>query len=193
VIVEAFEARHAKDIDATDRALMRELQADGRLSCVELGHRVGLSEGAVRRRIKHLEAISALRIAGLPDPRVLGLNLQVLIGIEVTAGCLDSVRKSLVAMPELPYIYEGVDRFSFVASAFFADDAVFDSFCHTRLSAIAGIERFQVFRIRRAMKRAERWEAEVEEDGLVPTAVPPTRAAAHTGAWPPRAVGDWRK
>jgi Lrp/AsnC family transcriptional regulator, regulator for asnA, asnC and gidA len=176
--VEAFEARHAKEIDATDRALMRELQADGRLSCVELGQRVGLSEGAVRRRIRHLEAISALRIAGLPDPRVLGLNLQVLIGMEVAADYLDSVRKSLVGMPELPYLYEGIDRFTFVASAFFADEKEFDSFCRTRLSPIAGLERFEVFRIRRAVKRAERWEAEIEEDAPpVPPAVPPSRSA----------------
>jgi DNA-binding Lrp family transcriptional regulator len=114
----------------------------------------------------------------LPDPRVLGLNLQVLIGMEVAADYLDSVRKSLVGMPELPYLYEGIDRFTFVASAFFADEKEFDSFCRTRLSPIAGLERFEVFRIRRAVKRAERWEAEIEEDAPpVPPAVPPSRSA----------------
>jgi Lrp/AsnC family transcriptional regulator for asnA, asnC and gidA len=162
--VEAFQDANAKDIDATDRALMRELQVDGRMSCVALGRQVGLSEAAVRRRIKRLEAISALRVAALPDPRVLGLNLQVLIGIEVPSSWLPTVRQSLAAMPELPYLYEGSDRFTFVASAFFADDEAFERFRTSRLASIKGISRIEVFRVLRAMKRAERWESEVDGD-----------------------------
>jgi Lrp/AsnC family transcriptional regulator for asnA, asnC and gidA len=185
--VESFQDFYAKDIDATDRALMRELQADGRLSCVALGRRVGLSEGAVRRRIKHLESISALRIAALPDPKVLGLNLQVLIGIEVTSGCLASVRERLTALSELPYLYEGIDRFSFVASAFFADVDAFEAFCAAKLRSIEGISRIEVFRVLRAVKRAERWEAEVDGDTrTVPDTGSANRATlAHPHPQPP--------
>jgi Lrp/AsnC family leucine-responsive transcriptional regulator len=42
-------------LDDTDWALLRELQADGRLSYHELGRRIGLSSPAVAERVKRLD------------------------------------------------------------------------------------------------------------------------------------------
>lgn len=48
----AFEA---PDLDAIGRAILRELQADARVSNAELGRRVGLSAPAVSERMTRLE------------------------------------------------------------------------------------------------------------------------------------------
>lgn len=45
-----------KGIDATDRAILRALQADGRLSNARLSERLALSETPCWRRLKRLEA-----------------------------------------------------------------------------------------------------------------------------------------
>jgi Lrp/AsnC family leucine-responsive transcriptional regulator len=42
-------------LDATNRRLLVELQADARLSLAELGRRVGLSSPAVAERLQRLE------------------------------------------------------------------------------------------------------------------------------------------
>ena len=44
-----------EDLDALDRAILRQLQADGRLSNVELAKRVRLSPSPCLRRVKSLE------------------------------------------------------------------------------------------------------------------------------------------
>ena len=43
------------DIDKIDRAILRVLQKDGRVSNVQLADRVGLSESACLRRVRLLE------------------------------------------------------------------------------------------------------------------------------------------
>ena len=69
-------------LDATNRLLLVELQADARVSLAELGRRVGLSSPAVADRLRRLEQAGV--IAGYRaevDPRALGFSLGVLIRI----------------------------------------------------------------------------------------------------------------
>jgi Lrp/AsnC family leucine-responsive transcriptional regulator len=67
-------------IDATDRRLLTELQADARLSLAELGRRVGLSSPAVAERVQRLEREHViLGYHAELDPRALGLDLTAVI------------------------------------------------------------------------------------------------------------------
>jgi Lrp/AsnC family leucine-responsive transcriptional regulator len=69
-------------LDEVNRRLLRELQADARLSLAELGRRVGLSPPAVAERVQRLERDGV--IAGFRaeiDPRALGYALSVVIRI----------------------------------------------------------------------------------------------------------------
>jgi Lrp/AsnC family transcriptional regulator, leucine-responsive regulatory protein len=69
-------------LDTTHLRLLKELQANSRLSNAELGRRVGLSAPAVADRLARLEesgAIVAYRAE--VDPRVLGYSLSVVLRI----------------------------------------------------------------------------------------------------------------
>ena len=71
-------------LDPIDRKILAELQADGRMTNVELARRVGISAPPCLRRVRALEE-SGL-IAGyraLLDARKLGLNLLALIHISM--------------------------------------------------------------------------------------------------------------
>ena len=46
-------------LDGTDRAIISQLQYDGRLPFTEIAARIGLSEGTVRRRVKRLTEAGA--------------------------------------------------------------------------------------------------------------------------------------
>jgi DNA-binding Lrp family transcriptional regulator len=60
-------------LDAIDRAILRELQDDGRLTNVELAQRVHLSPSACLRRVKQLEDAGVIaRYAALLNPRAVG-------------------------------------------------------------------------------------------------------------------------
>jgi Lrp/AsnC family leucine-responsive transcriptional regulator len=50
----------AEDLDATDWAILAELQRDGRLALTELGRRVNLSASATTDRVKRLESTGVI-------------------------------------------------------------------------------------------------------------------------------------
>ncbi|MFH7043825.1 Lrp/AsnC family transcriptional regulator [Paucibacter sp. JuS9] len=60
-------------LDAIDRAILRELQQDGRLSNVDLAQRVHLSPSACLRRVKQLEDSGVIdRYVALVNPKAVG-------------------------------------------------------------------------------------------------------------------------
>jgi Lrp/AsnC family transcriptional regulator, leucine-responsive regulatory protein len=70
------------ELDATDRTLLAELQADARLSQAELGRRVGLSPPAVAERVRRLQDGGViLGHHTHVDPRALGLSLSAVLRI----------------------------------------------------------------------------------------------------------------
>jgi DNA-binding Lrp family transcriptional regulator len=75
----------APDIDEVDRHILAELQADGRMTNVELARRVGLSAPPCLRRVRRLEEQGVIRgyHADL-DPQVLGWEITffALVGLE---------------------------------------------------------------------------------------------------------------
>ncbi|MGI9411861.1 MAG: Lrp/AsnC family transcriptional regulator, partial [Hyphomicrobiaceae bacterium] len=72
------------DLDAIDRRIVSELQADGRLTNVELADRVGLSPSPCLRRVKRLEDAGYIEgyRAALRRERV-GLGFSVFIGVKI--------------------------------------------------------------------------------------------------------------
>jgi len=93
------------DLDAIDCRIVASLQADGRLSNIELAARVGLSPSPCLRRVKRLERdgyIDAYR-AVLQRERI-GLGFSVFIGVKIEGHANDQAlafEKAVLAMPEV--------------------------------------------------------------------------------------------
>ena len=93
------------DLDAIDCRIVATLQADGRLSNIELAARVGLSPSPCLRRVKRLERdgyIDAYR-AVLQRERI-GLGFSVFIGVKIEGHANDQAlafEKAVLAMPEV--------------------------------------------------------------------------------------------
>jgi Lrp/AsnC family leucine-responsive transcriptional regulator len=68
------------ELDQTERAILRLLQQDGRLSNVALAERVGLSESPCYRRVRQLEQAGVIRgYAAVVDQRRLGLDVTAFV------------------------------------------------------------------------------------------------------------------
>lgn len=79
-------------LDAIDRSILRELQADGRLSNVELAQRVHLSPSACLRRVKQLEDQGVIaQYVALLNPKAVGQH-----GTSFTIINLDSMNTPLL-------------------------------------------------------------------------------------------------
>jgi Lrp/AsnC family leucine-responsive transcriptional regulator len=93
------------DLDAIDRRIVAALQANGRLSNVELAERVGLSPSPCLRRVQRLERegyIEAYR-AVLGRSRI-GLGLTVFLGVKIDGHANEralALEAALLAMPEI--------------------------------------------------------------------------------------------
>jgi Lrp/AsnC family transcriptional regulator, leucine-responsive regulatory protein len=93
------------DLDATDCRIIAALQADGRLSNIELADRVGLSPSPCLRRVKRLERdgyIEAYR-AVLQRSRV-GLGFTVFVDVKIDGHANEravAFEEAIAAMPEI--------------------------------------------------------------------------------------------
>jgi DNA-binding Lrp family transcriptional regulator len=80
-------------LDAIDRAILNELQREGRLSNLELAQRVRLSPSACLRRVKALEEGGVIaQYVALINPRAVGRH-----GVSFTIVNLESVNAALLA------------------------------------------------------------------------------------------------
>ena len=67
-------------MDGIDRAILRHLQHDGRISNLELAQRVGLSPSPCLRRVRALEAAGVIGgYRAVVDPAAVGRGFQVLV------------------------------------------------------------------------------------------------------------------
>ena len=89
-------------LDATNRRLLAELQADARLSLAELGRRVGLSSPAVAERLHRLEQEGViLGYHARLDPKALGYALSAVIRVRPAPRQLHQVARVAVDTPEV--------------------------------------------------------------------------------------------
>jgi Lrp/AsnC family leucine-responsive transcriptional regulator len=71
-------------LDATDRKILAELQADGRLSNQELAERIALSPSPCLRRVRALERAGVIRrYAALLDALQVGLGLLAYVSVKL--------------------------------------------------------------------------------------------------------------
>lgn len=104
-------------LDAIDRRILAALQADGKLSNVDLAERVGLSPSPCLRRVKRLEDEGL--IAGyraVLDRKAVGLGLTVFVELKVGKHSRDNaamLQAALLAIPEVVscHMVSGVSDF----------------------------------------------------------------------------------
>jgi Lrp/AsnC family leucine-responsive transcriptional regulator len=89
-------------MDETDRRILEELQADGRLAIAELGRRVKLSAPAVGERVQRLERDGVITgYHAAVDPRRIGYPLAAIVRIAPATRQLEKIRELIRESPEV--------------------------------------------------------------------------------------------
>jgi DNA-binding Lrp family transcriptional regulator len=105
---EPDEAPHAATLDRYDVAILRELQADARLSNVELAARIGLSPAPTWRRVRWLEEqgyITGYR--AVIDRRKVGLGVLAFVRLDAERNTGAATRELEDAIRRLPEVIAG--------------------------------------------------------------------------------------
>jgi len=92
-------------VDQVDRAILAELQADGRLTITELADRVRLTPAPCHRRLRELERSGVITgYRALVNPAAVGMGFEALVQITLERGDAGTVASFEAALAELPEI-----------------------------------------------------------------------------------------
>ena len=143
-------------LDDVDRAIITELQADGRMSYADLSPRVGLSQAAVRQRVKRLLDRGVMQVVAVTDPLSLGLATQAMVGITVSGDVRD-VAAAVSANHEAEYVLITAGRYDVLAEVICEDNDALLELVNDRIRSIDGVASTEVFSILKMEKMTFAW------------------------------------
>ena len=143
-------------LDDVDKAIIRELQIDGRIPFARLSPKVGLSQAAVRQRVKRLTERGVMQVVAVTDPLSLGLSTQAMVGIAVT-GDVRTVAAAVAALEESEYVLITAGRFDVLAEVICTDNEALLELVNDRIRSIDGATSTEVFSILKMEKLVFSW------------------------------------
>jgi Lrp/AsnC family transcriptional regulator, regulator for asnA, asnC and gidA len=142
-------------LDETDKAIIRHLQEDGRMSYADLGPLIGLSPAAARQRVLHLVDSGVMQIVAVTDPTRLGFDIQAMVGFRVT-GDLDGVARRVREMAEVDYLVITTGRFDLLAEIVATSSEDFLATLNG-IRSLEGVQSSEVFTYLRLEKQSYDW------------------------------------
>ena len=146
-----------KNLDETDREIIQLLQYDGRMPYTEIGGKLGISEGAVRRRVKRLTEDGLLQIVGIVEPQLMAWNAAGMIGVNVQSGQMEQAAEAIAGFPEVTFLFMASGGFDLFVEVFCRDREHFVAFLNQKLQQVPGVTRTETFMILKMYKMSYRW------------------------------------
>ncbi len=143
-------------LDDVSKAIVEQLQTDGRRSYAEIGKAVGLSEAAVRQRVQKLTDAGVMQVVAVTDPMQLGFYRQAMIGIRVV-GDTTHVAEELSNMRAVDYVVLTAGSFDILAEVVCEDDDDLIDLLNSRIRAIEGVQSTETFVYLRLQKQFYNW------------------------------------
>ena len=143
-------------LDDVSKAIIEQLQQDGRRPYATIGKAVGLSEAAVRQRVSKLLETGVMQIVADTDPLQVGFNREAMIGIEVD-GDMEAVADVLSLMDEISYIILTAGSFDIILEVVCEDDEALLEVINRKIRAIPGVRRTETFMYLKLRKQSYTW------------------------------------
>jgi len=130
-------------LDDVSRAIIEQLQTDGRRSYARIAAAVGLSEAAVRQRVQRLLDAGIMQIVGVTDPVQVGFSRQAMVGVRAR-GDTRRVADALAAFAEVDYVVVTAGSLDVLVEIVCEDD---DRLLDTvsRIRDVEGVESTETF------------------------------------------------
>jgi Lrp/AsnC family transcriptional regulator for asnA, asnC and gidA len=130
-------------LDDVSRAIIEQLQEDGRRPYARIATAVGLSEAAVRQRVQRLLDAGIIQIVGVTDPMQVGFSRQAMVGIR-TRGDTRKVADALATFDEVDYVVVTAGSMDVLVEIVCEDDdRLLDTI--SRIRDVEGVESTETF------------------------------------------------
>jgi Lrp/AsnC family transcriptional regulator for asnA, asnC and gidA len=144
-------------LDDTDKAIIEQLQGDGRAPYTKLGAAVGLSEAAVRQRVSRLIDSGVIQVVAVTNPLLVGRRRVAMIGVR-TQGPTSPVSAALQELDEVAYLVVTAGSFDILCEVVVADDAHLLEVVNT-IRALTGVVATETFMYLSLEKQTYEWGA----------------------------------
>lgn len=144
------------DLDDTDKAIIGELQADGRLAYTRLGERIGLSQAATRQRVNRLLDRGVMQVVAVTDPHRVGLDVQAMVCLRV-AGDLRAAAEAVGAIDQVEYVVITAGAFDLLAEVVCRDQDELLGLLNDQLRPVEGVTDLQVLTYLDITKQTYAW------------------------------------
>lgn len=143
-------------LDEVSKAIVEQLQTDGRRSYAEIGKAVGLSEAAVRQRVQKLTDAGVMQVVAVTDPMQLGFYRQAMIGVRVVG---DTVRvaEQLSNIRAVDYVVLTAGSFDILAEVVCENDDDLIDLLNQQIRTIDGVNSTETFVYLRLQKQFYNW------------------------------------
>jgi Lrp/AsnC family transcriptional regulator for asnA, asnC and gidA len=143
-------------LDDISKAIIEQLQLDGRRSYAAIGKAVGLSEAAVRQRVQRLTDAGVMQVVAVTDPLELGFDRQAMIGIKAE-GALEPIADELAKMDEVEYVVVTAGSFDILAEVLCESDEHLLQVLSERVRQIEGVKATETFVYLKLVKQTYSW------------------------------------
>ncbi len=143
-------------LDDLSKAIIEQLQQDGRRAYATIGKAVGLSEAAVRQRVQKLQESGVIQIVAVTDPLTVGFNREAMIGIRCE-GDIDPVAEALTAMPDVSYVVATAGSFDLLVEVVAEDDDQLLDIINKGIRAIPQVRSTESFVYLKLHKQTYTW------------------------------------
>lgn len=141
-------------LEPLDRALIGELERNGRASFREIGERLGVSERAVSARFTELSERDALRVIAVGNPHALGFDGLAWLGITLEDDAhLDDVADAIAGVPQLSYLVSVSGRFDLMGELVCRDREHLLATLEEGVGRVVGIRSVETFYYLRLLYR----------------------------------------
>ncbi len=133
------------DLDATDLAILRLIQADASLSLGDIAKEVGLTQTPCWKRIRRMEEAGVItgRVT-LVNAEKLGLGISVFVAIETgdhSAAWIESFAKTVAEMPEIVECWRLGGDVDYLLRVVVSDMTAFDGFYRKLTARVTSLRK----------------------------------------------------
>ena len=143
-------------LDDVSKAIIEQLQDDGRRPYAAIGKAVGLSEAAVRQRVQRLIESGVMQIVAVTDPMQVGFPRAAMIGVEVE-GDVEAVADQMAAMSEVDYLVITAGGHDILAEVVCEDDEHLLDVLNNKIRALPGVLGTETFVYLKLRKQLDNW------------------------------------
>jgi Lrp/AsnC family transcriptional regulator for asnA, asnC and gidA len=144
--------------DEVSKAIIEQLQQDGRRAYSTIGKAIGLSEAAVRQRVQKLVDTGVIQIVAVTDPMQIGFARQAMIAVSAS-GDVEAIADELAKIDEVDYIVISAGSVDLLVEVVVEDDEHLLRLVNGRIRAIEGVTRTESFLYLKLVKQTYNWGA----------------------------------